>query len=1680
MSFDWKNVASMELKQNEMRNNDFIRALVIRKEWKTILGLATTCSDLFLRALHCQPVRKELFSDFTAEEYIALLDRSNEAVQNQILQIMLERFDENPDVIGKAGQDLFFNPVGHPFVYKNIVNVAALLPIDMVKKILTVPSKGATLYLRIKGSLENPNSDNVQYLKPSEFVSLRNIVKRQSILKVVFEEFEKNIKVGNPGLYENHIMSFISHYAPAWTKCAPLRAQMKEIIEKADLSSVFCDNTYLLFINGSIPVPTHFDFKLFIQNNLMKKIDFVNSVISVLAADAAKESIRKTNLRRLIKNIPKITMPLGVNMFMTLRSEALEKKDSKAAVIYARIEKEFQAVAAKQIIKHGDASMLRFVAYPLACKPTAVIGNLSVIFNSQKSLEIIRKTIEDVIAEKNTIIKISADAYTDRMIQMLNAVGAAISHFDDEFHDDFILEVYRHPTNSGKINHSFEFDTISALNCLLQIRDLKKISSVFKYKDLDEFGFAGKRSLNFPPLQTSKTKKAEAIEFESVHPFELSLISSRLLAHQNEQISQAARSCYQLFTDKILSLVVKNPALAKNACDMYFRLCRYCVRDDPNLVEQVVVSPFIINAAVKAKSDVIERVIAMLPSTSMGKVLVNLFYTKYEAFDDDSVLEEGANLVKVVLPRCFENVEQTYEPHFYKISQEPRGLECTRAAVDAVNAIVYNEKFRNMIFKSFGEKQTQNVYCIQIDTNLLSFDVEKKVQQLYYNINHKALYEALKQCYTIAQEFKPREPNSNPSNKMVQSFNVANKVKDILERLGPLKVQIVRDFTALNKMYGADANFHFDRIISKYSIDLKFTEATAPIFANLFPDQPVAYVDKYSDFYEMINFFMNFDPTITTIQYQKNLQMKKTPSIFNKSIRIFAEKDPASALLSVPSVKYIKEGKKKFTLEPICTTFYERILTAILSVDSEKTTQLLLKYPGSFVEVCGMIGMISSKCSTFGGSTKIIANLLNEVFKDLLTVDPEPTEEEEFPQKAETLFTKFKAVKPEQKLKRNRAGTPKNVAKIDDKRFSMNVALIAKLCGILREPIFAGKIDFSIFSESVLNFFKLSPELITERIGNQNSNFHNFAAQLAELYVSHVDFGKETKEDNWAASLPTEFEIIARMLAVPVLIHKINSALISKVVMMPTVEERRAIITALESITLHDEMYAPGLAFRIKVISLALSPKIMGMPLPQSSIDYIQKISKNENLTIDICRTIASAAVGYFQYQSILGAGPYQFDEIFEVLKSMNIPKFNLLTPHFSRLISNDIAMDFKCEDIIPTSAQPSSVVFDPIVSPIEMPDKGVWTELHEKICATFIANGILSKNDKIAQLTMKTLTKLSSARSITTIIAPRIAELINNFSLNDNIISLNFAITFCMQKENSQYTETIEALVSAFKRFYEALENRAIEQAAAIWVGSVDYKQFNALNKIFSTTQNCIDDLLISAVPEQAEYISKICSRLLEVSTSERPLAVIVPDYKNFANFLTIASYPQLGELYKNQPFTAILDFVNYAFDKLKKDFFEFKFSSMLSFIYSEKMDEEGLKATEKIAHNIACESRILAVSTKSFFMRLRNNGVDITPFIKYAGRFIENSDKCFMSFNVDETNEITNSLSEVYRIAKNLSDKREAEIKNRAGTVTTAKMNGYKDRSGVKQTAFSNSMIPSFGGNVTLNAAFINIFNF
>ena len=604
-----------------MAQNDYIRALIIKKDWKTILNFVDTEPSLFLKSLHIKSVRKEIFSNFTTENYCDLLKKSIEPIQKQIYQIMLEHYDEKPDLISKTALELFNNIDKYPFVLRNIISIVALFPEEQLYNVLFVPGKGQTLYERIKSSLESKDvySSSSKLISPREFISERDISKRKSILKIIIKEFENKAKANDPS---SQAMSLLSLYSNTWSTDAELREEIKKAVNES-MNSYVHPSAYILFTNGNVPSFSNFDFQLFYSKKLFTKLDYYNYAIKILENDAKQETLKQTNLKRLIKNIALTSRgPIQTNLIQTVKSLSIADENSKERTIFSRIEKEYQQIAFHQFSKRGSIDMISFLADQFTSEFNK-IPLLNILFNADKSLDILHNIIQETISNRNVFINIHPDVYTDRLISLLNTVSGVLKFMDDDFSDQFLVEVIRHPTISNRVNYYFESNPIAGISCILNIHNLKTIGSLYNKKDLDEFGFCGKRTIKFPPLDSSLTKKAQPYECKNIHPFELALISSQLLGHQNETLARSARKCYESFVTKVLTDVIENPQLASRANEVHFRFCRYCMRDDPEIVSTNLITPLSINAAILANSDSIEKLIEYIPDSCASTVLPN-------------------------------------------------------------------------------------------------------------------------------------------------------------------------------------------------------------------------------------------------------------------------------------------------------------------------------------------------------------------------------------------------------------------------------------------------------------------------------------------------------------------------------------------------------------------------------------------------------------------------------------------------------------------------------------------------------------------------------------------------------------------------------------------------------------------------------------------------------------------------------------------------------------------------------------------------------------------------------------------------------------------------------------------------------------------------------------------------
>lgn len=1683
---NWRDINSVDLEKSSLSQNDYIHALVMKKQWDTILGFAETNSKVFLKCLHIPPVKKNIFNNLDENRLLTLLERSIEPVRSMIFNILTEFADSKP-YIQDVAMTLLHNSAKYPFIVDHAAQVVLLLPLDKIKKAFTTRAagEGKTVYEIILATIDGEDAIEGEYINLNP--SPRVLSKRPSIIGVVFDLFEEIVKSDSYISYDSNIMEYIQSYYPTYSKIPALKARLQKIVISACPEKIICKKTYQFLIDGTLPVPYNFDLSFFLEHKMVTLEQITEMIIQALAKDAELPSIKGTNLSRYIKNLPNISSYPMKNMLLTIRSIAREDPNSNYGKIWSRIEKDYENAAAKMLINHGDASLIEFISSAL--KYTNLYSNkyasdYSIIFSAEKSLEIIKNVITRVISSKDKIILSSSQAYTDRMFSIAKAIGCVIEYYDDAFHDDFFVEMFRHPTNLDKPNYVYEKDTIQGLLCAINVRDPKKMSGIFVPKDkTDEYGFLTNRKIVFPPLPSSITKKTEDYECKTIHPIETSIIQCRLLVNKNTNVSSAAKKLYLSFVNKMLQMALKNPDLASRASEMHFRFCRYCIRDDHEIIGEEICNPAALAAAAKAQDGSIEKLIEMAPNADgiFAMLLGRLLTTRNEMLKDAE--DYAVKLVPSVLQKMYE-IEQIDHLNFPNIELSyPVNLENTKKVVNSVHNITAPKKFRNMIIKAYMSSATKVPFLFEHDLKPLYYE-NNETRKLIVRLSSKVLMAVFRNIYQVAQDFKPIAPGSEPSHKFTAVFNLFDRLKNLLTRNTRSVTPFVKNFWEFAKKFGKKASDKYSNGI-QYEFNLPITEATYPIFKVCYPDSLLGSLTDDSDLFTILNFFTNYDPYLNSVTAQENEDLNKQPSIFKLNFEATVDVDTnlGRILNNHDYINSLKPASQKSNYSGYTTEFFSTMMQRILTLDPEKTLKLLIQYPGSFVAFAGLLSRLADHCPEVKGSTKLIELMLDTVFKDLTVVDPEPTEEEPNPIHSETIFTKYqnkmKTRRPKKNGRKKGASDSKDFTNASDKRFSMNLALIAKLCSILRAPCFASKVNIGTFTDSLNQVLRLPPDIITQRLGDNENVVHNWSAQLADLIVYNLDFGKDTKPADWAKTMDKKFDTYGRMFGVPALLHQTLAATLDKFSLMQHLEERCALMSALASMTelsMHDETFAPGVGFRMKTICWCLSPEVLGYPLPQFSVDYIKRISTNENLSIDMVRTISSCIVSYFQSQSLIGMKPAQFDDFFEVFKNMNTPKFNLLIPHMARLIFRDSCKLFGyCEDILPSSADPDEVVFNPICSIVEMPSKGEWFPLQTKLCASLVAQGILSKNEKIAQLTMKVLTSASGVASISEIVAPRVIYLLKNYSVQGGITcALEFAVSFVFEPQNAKYTEAVDAFIGLMESVNKQVSERLDNLAQSIWLNSIDESKFNGLKHFYETVNNCINGILVNLDSKGAKYVSEIMKRLIPNGICDNDLLPIQSP-KTFMIVTRFMAFPKIEKLYETD-IDALFEFIEEMKDYL---YAMPTFTNMIFWNHANLFDEEVLKKSAKLSDAAVSKTNFFAHMTADLFHRLHVKGTDIKDLLPFAHRFIgkatSNFDQVGAPSNVKE-----GSLAEHYEAEIIIYNDRQKGVKAEQGTTkqiqtkSSGKSGNAPEPPSFDWNAASNVQI-----NQQVTVSFANIFN-
>ncbi|KAK8891719.1 hypothetical protein M9Y10_028939 [Tritrichomonas musculus] len=554
----------------------------------------------------------------------------------------------------------------------------------------------------------------------------------------------------------------------------------------------------------------------------------------------------------------------------------------------------------------------------------------------------------------------------------------------------------------------------------------------------------------------------------------------------------------------------------------------------------------------------------------------------------------------------------------------------------------------------------------------------------------------------------------------------------------------------------------------------------------------------------------------------------------------------------------------------------------------------------------------NSKCEA---SLNLIASLLDMCFKDILIEDPEPTEENRNPKPTPTLFMdengqftgtippfiKNKAqkaprvVRGRRTTRGRRAPPPKPVKPTTNTsgqpKFQQTKVLIAHLASILSYDIAKGNVDMTILSKSLIDLLSLDPPNIKKKIGDDNYSF--YTDHIASALLNHINFGNQIKDLKWANKFESPiFESFFRLFACDATHHNALEWANQLLLSLSRVEERNAIISSFVSAL--SEKTGPNytLHTRTRTVAWCLDHQYVGCPLPKYCIDYVQSLSEDKILHIDIRRAIAAGSVAYFKWRAIANANTDQYEELFKVLQNIYDTARNNMAPTFCQLIRPKYCLTLSRQSPLYKSLMPSTSLPESYITPqhfgrLSMPHTNEWKVPHQRFVSTFIGNSLLSKDENVIQLAIQVLTKLKIRGGETAEkIAPFIITAFKEFNvLLPSAILINFMFNFCIQKPHSEFAGLIDGFVSIFAKTRKELDIVNDQQIKLFWTNDDKFRQeaYQPLSKVCDIFADCIESRVNDLTEKEDFKVAQdVARKVIKALDGDKQLTMF---FKPFVN---------------------------------------------------------------------------------------------------------------------------------------------------------------------------------------------------
>jgi hypothetical protein len=1562
----WSNLKDLDPATLANEASNYVRALFLKKDWSRLLQLTfdPLYADEVLAALKVPFVRKQLFRESTAEAVLGFLDSANDVFRRQVLTNLIETFEK--DGISLAvGEALLKEAKSHAWVQTFSTYRTSLQSDDFLRSYLKCEAPGINTYL-----------------SPTDVVPLRLLAKRKRIGGFVVDAYIDALNQDDSTKRCATLQNLL-HFKDLWWGKSEVTARLKEAVR-----------TYRYRYSGNVQLES-VDGRLFLDSSdfpvsKFYEWDFVNEEFILQeyflgTAEAEKDlPLERQTFTLALGLAPLQGTDRYTNFLAVLASLSVEEPENPLGQLWKRV------VAARPY-----AYFRNFVDTCGGHFPRLVnsLGTEQRVLSLEGAKSLLAGIVRLVLDYKKDIVRDDPARYTQLvtcLLQILVSQGqfangpeywAAILQFrgallpsylqflPEDLADSLVREAVVEPSGKKPLNPILaQAPGNVSLSVILLIGNLKTLAEVIEHGKRhavsDDFGFVAEFSLNFPPLPTEKSLKAEPWT-GSVHAFERALIKKRLLQHPDLQLAVAGINLYKQFVLKILGTANQSSdkKLLEYAVGAHYRLCRFLLgktRDDirqtyTNLLINLAVHPLALSVGQKTDESfatrLFESVIVHVPAIGTDPQYPHPLYSIVHRLlhrsscallpNSDAV---AAAVASLALDRLFRKLPPVWKAGVPGYTFDEVVLPSNNIPnvghwekVDAKVAAVVPAGFRDLVLRHLFSKKA----AVPFKAPLLDRAAVEPPGAGDGNFGPSAkVFRAVVEF--IAQRLEGYDDSQCHLSSTALIGHLLQELKGVFTGAVAisLKSPIPADIDRYVKKHDYNA---YTQSLAQFRLTVSLSFGAAPLlqdyaalagsalFAEFLSD--LVSDDRYAQFQKVLSFVPRDPDAVRRANlppYQQRTEAAYTPQFtvrFSESPYVnyrFQNLPPPCPSRAPPKAKAKPAPKAgAWKLDKFSGALAEVIAGPILRLDGDK---FIAGNPGaqSFFAVASALAKFARELRTPPADVALFGPLIRAVVSDLCIVDPEPTEEQPSPPPTPTFFANVTGVPaPKAKAKGAKAAAPRPVkggrrgrarpavvspqAKpVGLPQFFANKFLLALLASGLRKSGLVGRVDFSAFTDQLLALLSQPEDQLQRKLGGANQYF--YANEVALFVLGKITFGESPPPLDGSASAAPLVQVYFRFLASSAFHDAAVDVLFQHLQGLSSHALRQTILATFLS-GFFSDAFSYTMHTRTRLTSWALSPSVVGFPLPAFSLAFAARLAEDEKLHVDVRRTLLASTVAYFNFQAVAGAGPVHADELFAVLDKVVGAARDAITAACVWAVRDDLAASLRSRasgfaELLPAAQSPAKFAAIPGVA-VAFPRNGDWKPLYGRFVSSYVGAGLLTGNPQLLLLVIAALTVLcAETTEVSSKIVPFIGKGLAQIEPGrpSNVL-VTFAYHFCFLKENSGYTDLIDSFVDVFARLRTYTDGFVRDHEKDLWNSAKAPSLIVALNAYIAGFTQPFPELVSRAVggasddPGVGEWFQTLAKRLLEALRTEERLPLRIQTFDTLADWLRILSRDEFRE---------------------------------------------------------------------------------------------------------------------------------------------------------------------------------------